>query len=176
MWNSLEVLECLKPVLEWGIFMITILMTSFRIIKIISNTGAHVVILGMMIALGYRLLHSTRGILHSKTRLFSICLTFNLLFNFIRVLVLVGSLWISPHLITETNKLCMSIFTETLINLLTLGYIGLDSFMNPSQSDQPLDRAEEVVRNTEQNQIDEKKEDKATPAAEDIPSPNLDGN
>ena len=73
----------------------------------------------------------------------------------------------------------MGLFTETLINLLTLGYIGLDSFMNPSQSDQPLDRAEEVVRNTEQNQIDEKKErkeDKATPAAEDIPSPNLDGN
>ena len=95
-WNSSEVLECLRQILEWGIFMTTILRALAGTLIIISDTIIKtvdpqvqdtikteyiLVSLVTMIAIGYY----TRGILHFKTRIFTICLAFSLLYSLIHV-------------------------------------------------------------------------------------------
>ena len=187
-----------KTVLEFcATFLISIRITFF--ILLIStlliggttvNDGfvASLAVLGSlgMIALDICMMH---GILNTKSGLFLICLAFNHLINFSgpqNLGLRFSSSWETMIFGTEIFQTGQELLGFAFIlefirlNLLTLVYIGMAIMDSPNQSDLPLWTNQKntertvAITVTKPNKVDEKrerKEDQATPAAEDIPPP-----
>ena len=185
-----------KTVLEFcATFLISIRITFF--ILLIStlliggttvNDGfvASLAVLGSlgMIALDICMMH---GILNTKSGLFLICLAFNHLINLMNYFsgplalnlgLSFSSSWAmifgTESFQTGQELLCfVSILEFTRLNLLSLVYIGMAIMDSPNQSDLPLWTNQKTAERTVRirNEKKERREDKATAAAEHIPPP-----
>ena len=190
-----------KSVLEFCATFLTSIRITFFILFISAlliggRTDDFVTILAVicslgMIALDLCMMH---GILNTESGLFIICLAFNLLINLLNYSfsfpqnlgLRFSSSWETMIFGTEIfqtgQELLGFAFNLELIRLelLTLVYIGMVIMDCPNQSDLPLWTNQKntertvAITVTKPSKVDEKrerKEDQATPSAEDIPPP-----